>query len=155
MTANKIYVNIEAPYHRRLTQKWLRAATESVLASEGVERSAELSLTVTGDKTVRRLNREYRGIDKTTDVLSFALTENVANTTFVTPSDGVLRLGEVIVSYPTAQAQAKEHNHPVKRELAWLLIHGILHLLGYDHRDDATEAKMRQREEAILKEIDL
>ena len=125
------------------------------LASEGIKRPVELSLTVTEDKTVRKLNRKYRDIDKTTDVLSFALTENVADTAFVTPSDGVLRLGEIIVSYPTAQAQAKEHKHPVKREIAWLLIHGILHLLGYDHQDDASEAKMRQREEAILKEIDL
>ena len=125
------------------------------LASEGIKRPVELSLTVTEDKTVRKLNRKYRDIDKTTDVLSFALTENVADTTFVTPSDGVLRLGEIIVSYPKAQAQAKEHNHPVKREIAWLLVHGILHLLGYDHQDDASEAKMRQREEAILKEIDL
>jgi probable rRNA maturation factor len=155
MTAHKIYVNIEAPYRRRLTQKWLRAAAANVLAAEGVERPAELSLTVTDDETVRRLNRQYRVIDKTTDVLSFALTENVADTTFVTPSDGMLHLGEVIVSYPTAQVQAKEHNHPIEREIVWLLVHGILHLLGYDHQNDATEARMRQREKAIMKEIDV
>ena len=112
-----------------------------------------IGIVVTDDSTIRRLNRFYRGIAKTTDVLSFALTEDVAD--FITPHDGVSRLGEVIISYPRAVAQAEERSHSVEREIAWLLVHGILHLLGYDHQDDATEARMRQREEALLKEIDV
>jgi probable rRNA maturation factor len=155
MTAHKIYVNIETPYRRRLTQKWLREVVATTLSIQKIDRPAELSLLITGDEEVHKLNREYRGIDKTTDVLSFALTEDVADTDFITPSDGVSRLGEVIVSYPRAVAQAQEHGHSIERELAWLLIHGILHLLGYDHQDDQSEAIMRKREDKILREIDL
>jgi probable rRNA maturation factor len=151
----EINVQIKRGYGKSVSKKWLQLLAEAALTAEEVTPPVELGIVVTDDVTVRRLNRFYRGIDKTTDVLSFALTEDVADTGFATPSDGVSRLGEVIISYPRTVAQAEEHGHSIERELAWLLIHGILHLLGYDHRDDATEARMRQREKAILKEIDL
>jgi probable rRNA maturation factor len=101
------------------------------------------------------LNRDYRGIDKTTDVISFALTEDRDDTEFVTPPDRISRLGEVIISYPQAASQAKENSQTIKAEMAWLVVHGLLHLLGYDHQDDKSEAIMRKREDKILKEIDL
>ena len=138
-----------------MTQKWLREVVETVLSSEKDKRPLDLSLLVTDDKTVRKLNRFYRGIDKTTDVLSFALTEDVADTTFVTPPDRISRLGEVIISYPQAASQARENKQTIKAELAWLVVHGLLHLLGYDHQDDKSEAIMRKREDKILKEIDV
>jgi probable rRNA maturation factor len=151
----EINVQIKRGYGKSVSKKWLQLLAQAALAAEKVAPPVELGIVVTDDSTVRRLNRFYRGKDKTTDVLSFALTEDAADTDFITPSDGVSRLGEVIISYPRAVAQAEEHGHSIEREIAWLLIHGILHLLGYDHQDDATEARMRQREEAILKEIDL
>jgi probable rRNA maturation factor len=155
MIFHEINIDIKAPYRRRLTQKWLRAAVAHVLAAEGIKRPVELSLLVTGDEEVHKLNRDYRDIDKTTDVISFALSENVADTEFVTPPDKISRLGEVIISYPQAIRQAKENKQTIKAEIAWLVVHGLLHLLGYDHQDDASEAVMRKREDKILKEIDL
>ena len=151
----EINVQIKRGYGKSVSKKWLQLLAEAALEAEGVAHPVELGIVVSDDATVRRLNRFYRGKDKTTDVLSFALTEDAADADFIIPSDGVSRLGEVIISYPRAVAQAQEHGHSIEREIAWLLIHGILHLLGYDHQDDATEARMRQREEAILKKVDL
>jgi len=73
---------------------------------------------------------------------------------FITPPDGVLHLGEVIIAYPQAVIQAEEHHHPVKREIAILIIHGVLHLLGYDHEEPEAERQMRAREAEILSGIE-
>ena len=99
------------------------------------------------------MNREYRGIDATTDVISFALSENKDDTEFINPPDKISRLGEVIISYPQAAAQARENKQTIKAELAWLVVHGLLHLLGYDHQDDKSEAVMRKRENTILRKV--
>ena len=155
MTAHNIYVNIEAPYRRRLTQKWLREVIDATLAAQKIDRPVELSLIITGDEEVHRLNRDYRGIDATTDVISFALSENRDGADFITPPDRISRLGEVIISYPQAASQARENKQTIKAELAWLVVHGLLHLLGYDHQDDRSEVVMRKREDKILREIDL
>ncbi|MFA5367308.1 MAG: rRNA maturation RNase YbeY [Dehalococcoidia bacterium] len=155
MKANEINIDIKPPYRGRLTQKWLREVVDITLSTEKVDRPVELSLLITGDDEVHRLNRDYRGIDKTTDVISFALTEDRDDTEFVTPPDRISRLGEVIISYPQAASQAKENSQTIKAEMAWLVVHGLLHLLGYDHQDDKSEAIMRKREDKILKEIDL
>ena len=153
MTVHEINIDIAAPYRRRLTQKWLCEVIDATLTAQKINNPVELSLLITGDKEVHRLNREYRGIDATTDVISFALSENVADTEFITPPDKISRLGEVIISYPRAASQAKENKQTIKAELAWLVVHGLLHLLGYDHQDDKSEAIMRKREDAILRKI--
>jgi probable rRNA maturation factor len=101
---------------------------------------------VTDDQTVRQLNLDYTGEDAPTDVLAFSLTEGEE---FVSP-DGVLRLGEVIISYHTAQRQAAEAGRPVRDEVDHLLVHGILHLLGYDHAEAKEEERMRARERELL-----
>jgi probable rRNA maturation factor len=155
MTAHEINIDIKPPYRRRLTQKWLREIVEAALSAEKVARPVELSLLVTGDREVHKLNRDYRGIDKTTDVITFALTEDRDDTEFVTPPDKISRLGEIIISYPQASAQARANKQTIKAELAWLVVHGLLHLLGYDHGDDASEAAMRKREDKILRKIEL
>jgi probable rRNA maturation factor len=95
---------------------------------------------------MRRLNRQYAGDDHPTDVLSFSLREGEE---FIAP-DGPAPLGEVIISYPTALRQAEEAGHPVEDEVAHLLVHGILHLLGYDHAEVGDEERMRAREDALL-----
>ena len=119
----------------------------------GVDKEVELGLYVTDDSTVKELNRAYRGVDKTTDVLSFALSEGGTGPEvdqFIVPPDGVLRLGEVIISYPQAVRQAEENGRLLEEELAGLLVHGVLHLLCYDHDRPSSARKMRALEKKIL-----
>jgi probable rRNA maturation factor len=123
----------------------LRRIAAGVLTAESVL-SAELGVLVTDDEAVRRLNREYAGEDAATDVLAFSLREGEE---FVSP-DGVVRLGEVIISYPTASRQAAAAGRLVDEEIAHLLVHGILHLLGYDHAEAEEERVMRERERELL-----
>jgi len=114
-----------------------------------------LSLLITDDATVRELNRTYRGKDKTTDVLSFALEADRRGDAagFVMPPGEIVHLGEVIVSYPKAAEQAAERNHAVEDELALLVVHGVLHLLGYDHDKPAREREMRSLEQRVLSAV--
>jgi probable rRNA maturation factor len=123
----------------------LRRIAIGVLEAEGVP-PAELGVLVTDDEAMRRLNAEYVGEDETTDVLAFSLREGEE---FVQPNE-VMRLGEVIISYPTASRQAAEVARGVDAEIAYLLVHGILHLLGYDHAEEEEEARMRDRTEELL-----
>lgn len=123
---------------------WRRVASQ-VLQAAG-EASSELSIELIGDGRMRRLNREYRGKDRTTDVLAFAMRESGS-------PDGTL-LGDVVISVPTASRQAKEHGRALDEELAWLLVHGVLHLCGYDHEQSEQEARrMRRREQQILRQL--
>ena len=144
----EVSILIEPRFRGRLDRAALRRLAVRVLKAEGVAPPAEVGLVVTDDETVRDLNRRYRGIDEPTDVLSFG--QEPAGEPFVTPPDGVRRLGEVILSYPTAERQAREAEHGVQDEAAHLVVHGLLHLLGYDHEDPDDERRMRQREEELL-----
>lgn len=117
----------------------------------------EFGVVVTGDDEVRQLNRVYRSIDKPTDVLSFVMGDELEEgelEQFPLSADGVEHLGEVIISYERALEQARENNHPVEKELSILLIHGVLHLLGYDHEDDAEAEEMEQAEAVLLGRIE-
>lgn len=130
---------------------WVKKIVQQILEAEGVAPPYEVSLVFTDSATVKRLNRDYRGVDEPTDVLAFyMLPQKGADSSFALPPDGVTRLGEVIISYPQAVAQAKEQGHSLERELALLVIHGILHLLGYDHEEPEEESKMRERERELL-----
>jgi probable rRNA maturation factor len=140
-----VLVSVDKQFEARVQAGRLQAISEGVLAAEA-QPPAELSVLVTDDETVRRLNREYAGDDASTDVLAFSLREGEA---FVSP-DEVQRLGEVIISYPTARRQAEEAGLPVEEEVAHLLVHGILHLLGYDHAEPEEERVMRARSEELL-----
>lgn len=117
------------------------------LAIENVVQPSELSVVLTGDDAVRELNRTYRGVDAATDVLSFSQTEGEE---FAVPDGEMPHLGDVIISIETAQRQASEHSLALQDEVAHLLVHGVLHLLGYDHEDAADEVVMRAHEDAIL-----
>ena len=139
---------------------WLQSIAEQVLVAQGTSSDVELSLVITAQERVQELNRSYRGEDKPTDVLAFYMTPAVEEVGtefpyFITPPDGVLHLGEVIISYPQAVIQAKEHRHSVKKELAILIIHGVLHLLGYDHDKPEPERRMRTREAEILTQVEV
>jgi len=99
----------------------------------------EVSVTLVCDDEIRELNREYRGIDKSTDVLSFEM--------------GGELLGDIIISLPTAIRQAEEYNHSAEREIAFLTVHGLLHLLGYDHMNKKDEKVMLEKQEEILNKL--
>jgi probable rRNA maturation factor len=134
---------------------WLEAVARRVLAAENIGAKAEVGLVISSDERVQELNRDYRDIDEPTDVLSFSAREEAAGLPpFIPPPDGVLHLGEVIISYPQALIQAEEHGHPLQKELAILLIHGLLHLLGYDHEKSDAKRKMQAREEELLSLIE-
>ena len=131
---------------------WLESIARQVLEAQGAGAEVELGLVIATEERVKQLNRDYRGRDEPTDVLAFSAREEVgANLPpFVPPPDGVLHLGEVIISYPQAAIQAEEHRHSIKRELAILIIHGVLHLLGYEHDKPGLERQMRAREAELL-----
>lgn len=141
-------VRIDPPFRQEVSAPWLRRVARLALAAEGV-RAAELSIVITDDEAVRQLNRAYAGEDEATDVLSFSLQEGEA---FPSP-DGLLRLGEVVISLPTARRQAEAACRPLLEEVAHLLVHGILHLLGYDHALPQEEERMRERERTILAQV--
>lgn len=148
-----LYVKIDTQFRRTINEGWLRQVVETALNVAAINRPVELSVVITDDDTIRRLNRDYRKKDEATDVLSFAFSEDADATHFVSPPDGVSRLGEVLISGQQAKRQAKEHSHPIERELALLLSHGVLHLLGYEHEDNASQDRMKAIEETILREL--
>jgi probable rRNA maturation factor len=136
---------------------WLEGVTGQVLAAQGINSRAELGLVIVGQEKIRQLNLSYLGKDEPTDVLAFSMLPEQSRgdlTPFVAPPDGVKHLGEVIISYPQAVIQAEENRHPVEREIAILIIHGVLHLLGFDHDKPEEEQEMRAREAEILKAIE-
>ncbi|MDI6858599.1 MAG: rRNA maturation RNase YbeY [Dehalococcoidia bacterium] len=147
MRRHEVEVRVDAPFRREVREEWVRGIVGRVLAAEKTPR-VWVSVRIAGDALVRRLNREYRGEDAPTDVLAFALSENPHD--FVLPPGGVLQLGEVVVSLPTARRQAREAGRPLLTEVAHVLIHGVLHLLGYDHESEEDRKRMRGREEGLL-----
>ena len=140
----------------------LKKCIEATLEAEGVSVPCEINVLVADNQTIRAINRAYRNIDRETDVLSFPMFQFEPEKLprdlreYLDPETGLFPLGDMAISYEKAEAQAKEFGHSTKRELGYLTIHSILHLLGYDHVDEGPMKKqMRAREEAICKQIDL
>ena len=161
MANAEIGILIDEDLKVALERSWLQHIVELVFNAEDIRYDTEIGLVITNQETVQQLNRDYRGKDAPTDVLAFSMlpeppadNEGVSFPSFVTPPDGVRHLGEVIISYPQAEAQAKEHGHPVAKEIAILIIHGVLHLLGYDHDTPELENLMSTQTEAILRDTD-
>ena len=143
---------------QKLNQKYLNKIAEKTLENAKFKKPAEISLVITGEKRIRSLNKKYRGIDKVTDVLSFgndAVNKTAKNKTvkFINPPDDTLYLGEIFICHSQAVKQAKQKKHSIKKEMAVLLIHGILHLLGYDHKEDYENSEMKIREVKILEKL--
>jgi probable rRNA maturation factor len=148
VTDHDVLVSIDPAFGARIAADWLTGIARITLEMERAP-SCQLSVVVTGDEEIRELNREFAGEDHSTDVLSFSLREGEA---FVAPDD-TDRLGEVIVSFETAERQADEAGHHVEDEIAHLLVHGVLHILGYDHAKPPDENRMRAHERSILSEL--
>jgi probable rRNA maturation factor len=153
----EINVLTEEGIEVEIPAEWIQAVMEKALTAENVPPNVEISLVLTGQERIQELNREYRGKDSPTDVLSFSMSEQKEEeepTAFIGPPDGLVHLGEIIISYPQAVKQAGEHNHSTKKEMAILIVHGVLHILGYDHEKPEMEPAMIAREKAILTDIE-
>lgn len=186
----QVLVSVDEPYEGEVCSAWLEGVTRAGLAAAGVAGEAEVSLLITGDETVRTLNADYRGLDETTDVLSFSAEhpghwegEGEGPTDsrfrgndgtggnsvtllddgtggyddeeyeFILPPGMPRPLGEIIVSWPQAQQQANERGVNPMEELAHLVVHGALHLVGYDHVEPEEAALMQAREREALQTL--
>lgn len=132
----------------------IRRAVVASLEYEGFGADAEISVTFTDNEGIRALNRDFRGIDKATDVLSFPLTDYEG--TDLPVDEPELSLGDIVLSLERAKEQAEEFGHSFERETAFLTVHSMLHLLGYDHvNSDEEDADMRRRQREILEGMGL
>lgn len=138
--------NLKLPSGLRLL---IRRACNAVLATEDFLDPAEIYVTLVTDEEIKTLNAKHRNIDKSTDVLSFPLGENGVYD--INPENGAKMLGDVVISVDHAYLQAENYGHSIQREFAFLTVHSMLHLLGYDHVNGGLEEmKMREKEEYIL-----
>ena len=132
----------------------IRRCCHAVLLLEGFSGSAEISVRFVDNEMIRSLNAQYRNIDSETDVLSFPLGENGVYDQ--NPDTGAYLLGDIVISVQKAMSQAREFGHSLEREIAFLTVHSMLHLLGYDHVDGGLEAvRMREKEEQVLSQLGL
>lgn len=134
---------------------FLRKVIRTALAAEGVDFPCEVDVSVTSDTGIQEINREMRQVDAPTDVLSFPVFDlapgQLPGPEDADPGTGLVPLGDMVISMERVHAQAREFGHSSRRELAYLAVHSVLHLLGYDHLDEGPmKAQMREREEAIL-----
>ncbi len=127
----------------------------TILLTENVSKDMEVSIALVDDDYIQELNKQYRSWDAPTDVLSFAMRETVSETDNSFEFFEEELLGDVVVSLERAKMQAMEYGHSFEREVIFLVVHGILHLLGYDHEVYEEKTVMRQKEEEILKTMDL
>lgn len=132
----------------------LTKAMNVVAELEALSPQTEVDITLVDDVAIHELNRTYRGIDRPTDVLSFALDEGEEEPE-VDDDEIEHLLGDVIISAPTAVRQGEEYGHGLEREMTYLAVHGMLHLLGYDHMEEKDKLIMRKREEEVLRRLDL
>jgi probable rRNA maturation factor len=149
---DKSWVDVQTAsrFAGEVDEELLRRVIAEALRHEGIEGEIALSVVITDDGAVRELNREFRDVDAPTDVLAFGTGEE---SDFVTAPGEPAYLGDVIISYPRAVIQAEEYGHSINRELALLTVHGVLHLLGYDHVDEVERTEMWARQNEILESL--
>ena len=156
-------INIEYEAGKKLGLPWqeiIEEIVEAALDYENCPYEAEVNVVLTDNQCVREINREYRGIDSPTDVLSFPMVEYETPSDFrhveemfadcFNPETGELMLGDIMISVDKAEEQADLYGHSLERELAFLTAHSMLHLFGYDHMDEAERAVMERKQEEIL-----
>ena len=168
--AHQIDVSIDGPFQDKVTEDWLLSVVQTGLDNAVEQREGvQVSVLVTGDDMLRDLNRQFRGLDEITDVLSFSTAHaghwegesggpedmylkpgDADEFPLILPPGELPPLGEVVLSYPQAVRQAAGHNRPIDMEVAHLIIHGLLHLVGHDHEEPEERAIMEARERTGL-----
>ena len=132
----------------------IRRCCNAVLVNENFSGSAEISVTFVNDEQIHALNKQYRSIDRSTDVLSFPL--GIDGVYDINNDTGAQMLGDIVISMQHAVDQAKQYGHSLQRELGFLTVHSMLHLLGYDHESGGLElVRMREKEETVLTQLGL
>ena len=142
--------------------KLYERAVEAVLTAEGCSTDISVSLLMTDDESIRQINRDNRDLDEATDVLSFPMLEfdapsdfdNIGNEPWdVDPESGELLLGDMVISQDHVVAQARQYGHDVQREFAFLIVHSMLHLCGYDHIEESDRELMEERQKIIMESL--
>ena len=142
----------------RSAERLIKKSIAKALAAEGIDKPCIISVMLTDDEGIHTVNREFRGVDRATDVLSFPLNELTAGRFDYSlcehdPKSGAVMLGDMMISLERCAAQGKEFGHGFEREVCYLTVHSVLHLLGYDHIDEGEmKAQMRAREKEIMGE---
>ena len=145
-----VLISNDAELPTLIAEEEIRAIAAHVLAAEGVEREVEISLSFVDESEMRELNHEWRGIDRTTDVLSFECDSAFDDEL---PDDEFIELGDVILAPEVIECQAPGFGNTPADECRLMLVHGLLHLLGYDHIEDDEAEVMEAREDALLREL--
>jgi probable rRNA maturation factor len=147
-----IDIEIDDQFTGRIDSEFLAATLINALRQEDIEDGA-VTIVVTDDQSIQELNERFLGIDAPTDVLSFPLVPGEDEEPFIVPDDTIQEIGEIVISLPTAERQAQESGISLEDEIAHLLTHGALHLIGYDHIDPEEDRRMRLREESLLADL--
>ena len=155
---NYIPITSDVPGVNESQRSFIRKVIRTALAAEGMTLPCEIDVRITNDSGIHEINREMRDVDRATDVLSFPVFDlipgELPDEEDADPGTGLIPLGDMVISMEHVTAQAREYGHSNRRELAYLVTHSVLHLLGYDHLDEGPQKKqMREREEAILAEL--
>ena len=155
MAKLKVYVKnnqteVKVPVGIRLL---IRRCCQAVLTTEHFGKDAEVSVSFVSNSEIKNLNKIYRNKDSVTDVLSFPLTSS-DGTVEINPETGAVQLGDVVISLETAVKQAQNYGHSLEREVGFLTVHSMLHLLGYDHETSQLDQRiMREKEESVLEKL--
>ncbi|MBM2809889.1 MAG: rRNA maturation factor [Chloroflexi bacterium] len=160
--ASPVGVNVSVPrgLGRKVNSKLIERVVRRAIEREGWDQPASLDVLIVGEDEMREINATRRGIDEATDVLSFPLLDlrprkGLSEDFFVLPPEETLHLGDVLITFTRVESQALEGGHSVERELAFLTVHGVLHILGYDHETESERREMRHREEDVLADLGL
>ena len=155
---HEIILETEVEVSQDVTDR-IETVIRTALEEQGVELPCEISVLLTDDEGIHQINLDMRGVDRPTDVLSFPMFELEPGVPpegedYLDPESELCPLGDMCISLERAEAQAAEFGHSVEREICYLTVHSVLHLLGYDHLDEGPmKAQMREREEAILEKL--
>ena len=155
---HEIILETEVEVSQTVTDR-IETVIRTALEEQGVELPCEISVLLTNDEGIHQINLDMRGVDRPTDVLSFPMFELEPGVPpegedYLDPESELCPLGDMCISLERAETQAAEFGHSVEREICYLTVHSVLHLLGYDHLDEGPmKAQMREREEAILEKL--
>ena len=149
------FLNNQEEFDTKPFEDIVLKVAEETFKIHNIEKEAEISVVFTDDEEIKEINKNFRNIDSSTDVLSFPQYEFFEEGDISHIEDNVLILGDVIISLEHAKAQSVEFNHSLNREVGYLTAHSMLHLLGYDHMEDEEKSRMRKKEEQIMTNIKL